>query len=131
MWKFVFQGLIAGLLASLAGVIYFNIYQGLLLTEFDAVINVGSIIGASIFGCMLIAVGQLIIARWNKPNLVGIFNLLVLVLSFASIIGAIGMTLPLDIDFPELFPGLVVPMHFFPALAYFAIAPFFKKEAGA
>ena len=129
MWKFVFQGLIAGLLASLAGVIYFNIYQGLLLTEFDAVINVGSIIGASIFGCMLIAVGQLIIARWNKPNLVGIFNLLVLVLSFASIIGAIGMTLPLDIDFPELFPGLVVPMHFFPALAYFAIAPFFKKEA--
>jgi hypothetical protein len=51
------------------------------------------------------------------------------VLSFASIIGAIGMTLPLDIDFPELFPGLVVPMHFFPALAYFAIAPFFKKEA--
>jgi uncharacterized membrane protein len=129
MWKFVFQGLLAGLLASLAGVIYFNIYQGLLLTEFDAVINAGSIIGASIFGCMLIAVGQLIIARWNKPNLVGVFNLLVLVLSFASIIGAIGMTLPLDIDFPELFPGLVVPMHFFPALAYFAIAPFFKKEA--
>jgi uncharacterized membrane protein len=129
MWKFVFQGLLAGLLASLAGVIYFNIYQGILLTEFDAVVNEGSIIGASIFGCMLIAVGQLIIARWNKPNLVGVFNLLVLVLSFASIIGAIGMTLPLDIDFPELFPGLVVPMHFFPALAYFALAPFFKKEA--
>jgi len=129
MWKFVFKGLIAGLLASLAGVIYFNIYQGILLTEFDAVVNEGSIIGASIFGCMLIAVGQLIIARWNKPNLVGVFNLLVLVLSFASIIGAIGMTLPLDIDFPELFPGLVVPMHFFPALAYFALAPFFKKEA--
>jgi uncharacterized membrane protein len=129
MWKFVFQGLLAGLLASLAGVIYFNIYQGILLTEFDAVVNEGSIIGASIFGCMLIAVGQLIIARWNKPNLVGVFNLLVLVLSFASIIGAIGMTLPLDIDFPELFPGLVVPMHFFPALAYFALALFFKKEA--
>jgi hypothetical protein len=51
------------------------------------------------------------------------------VLFFVSIIGAIAMTLPLAIDFPELFPGLVVPMHFLPAWAYFAMALFFKKEA--
>ena len=55
-------------------------------------------------------------------------NLVIAVLSFASIISPISMSLPLDIESPELFPGLVVPMHFFPALAFFAISPFFKTQ---
>jgi hypothetical protein len=37
------------------------------------------------------------------------------------------MSLPLDIEYPELFPGLVVPMHFFPAYAFLTIYPFFKQ----
>jgi hypothetical protein len=35
----------------------------------------------------------------------------------------------LDVEFPEMFPGLVIPMHFFPALAFFAIDPFFKQSS--
>ena len=31
-------------------------------------------------------------------------------------------------DVAKLFPGLVVPMHFFPAVAYFTIAPFFQTK---
>ena len=126
MKKIFVQGLVAGALSSLAGVVYFNIYQGTLLTEFDRIINMGSIVGASFIGCMLIALGYLALYKFNKPNFQGWLNVLICLLSFVSIISPIGMALPLDIEFPELFPGLVVPMHFFPALAYFTIQPFFE-----
>lgn len=125
MKKIFVQGLIAGVISSVSSVLYFNIYQGTLLTEFDKIVNTGSIIGACFIGCMLISLGYIALYKLNKPNLQGWLNLLIGVLSFASIISPIGMALPLDIEYPELFPGLVVPMHFFPALAYFSIQPFF------
>ena len=121
------RGLVAGILAAIAGVIYFNIYQGTLLTEFDSIVNIGAIVGSSIIGCMLMSVGYFILFKMNKMNLAGWMNILIAVLSFASIISPIGMSLPLDIVDPELFPGLVVPMHFFPALAFFGLSPFFEK----
>lgn len=126
MKKIFVQGLVAGALSSLAGVVYFNIYQSTLLTQFDRIINTGSIVGASFIGCMLIALGYLALYKFNKPNFQGWLNVVICLLSFVSIISPIGMALPLDIEFPELFPGLVVPMHFFPALAYFTIEPFFR-----
>ncbi|MFK7949488.1 MAG: hypothetical protein AB8G11_17985 [Saprospiraceae bacterium] len=122
------HGIVAGVLSALAGVIYFNIYQTAFGTAFDSIINIPAIIGASIFGCMLMAVGYFLLFKFKKENLTGILNVIIAILSFASIISPIGMSLPLDIDFPEMFPGLVVPMHFFPALAFFAIAPFFQNK---
>jgi hypothetical protein len=82
-----------------------------------------------VFGCMLMASGNAVLLRLGKLKWMGWFNILVAVLSFASIISPISMSLPLDINNPELFPGLVVPMHFFPALAYFTLAPFFPANA--
>jgi len=123
------RGLVAGILAAVAGVIYFNIYQETLLTEFDSIVNIGSIVGASLIGCMLMSLGYFILLKMNKMNLAGWMNILIAVVSFASIISPIGMSLPLDIVDPELFPGLVVPMHFFPALAFFGLSPFFEKTA--
>jgi hypothetical protein len=38
------------------------------------------------------------------------------------------MSLPLDIDFPEMFPGLAIPLHFIPAMIFFGLDPFFKKN---
>ncbi len=127
MKKVFAQGIVAGILASTAGVIYFEIYQSTLLTGFDKVVNAGSIIGASVISCMLIALCHVALYKLNKLKLRGWLNMVVLLLSFMSIIGPIGMSLPLDIQNPELFPGLVIPMHFFPALAYFGIAPFFDS----
>jgi hypothetical protein len=128
MKKIFLQGITAGLLSALASIIYFKIYQTTLDTSFNKIINVGSIIGASLFGCILISIGNFILLKYRKGQLKGILNLLILVLSFTSIISPIGMSLPLDIDVPELFPGLVIPMHFFPALAFFALDPFFRQK---
>jgi len=129
MVKSIFtQGIIAGVLSSVAAIIYQLIYQAMFFLDFSALVNMGSIIGACMIGCTLMSVGYFNLFKLNRLKLKGWFNLLYAILSFASIVPAMAMTLPLDVEFPELFPGLVVPMHFFPALAFFAIAPFFDKH---
>ena len=129
MKKIFIQGIIAGIVAASASLIYSNLYQSTLGVSFDKIINIGSIFGACIFGCVLISSANLVLFKFKKENLQGILNVIVVVLSFVSIIGPISMTLPLDVEFPEMFPGLVIPMHFFPALAFFAIDPFFKQSS--
>ena len=131
MKKIFLHGLVAAVLAAIASIIYSNIYQEALGAVFNKIINIGSIAGASTFGCMLMAVGYALLKKFNKQNLTGWLNVIIAVLSFASIISPISMSLPLDIESPELFPGLVVPMHFFPALAFFVVAPFFRDVEGA
>ena len=123
------HGILSGVLASIGGIIYFELYQYLMLTAFNAVINWGSIIGASTLGCLLMTLGYWVLKKFNRERLIGWLNVMIAMLSFASIILAINTALPLDIEFPELFPGLTVPMHFFPALAFFAIYPFFQSES--
>jgi hypothetical protein len=128
MKKAFFHGISAGILAAIAGIVYFKIYQNALGTGFDKIINPGSISGASIFGCLLMAISYWVLERFNKENWKGVINIVIALASFASIISPISMSLPLDIKNPELFPGLAVPMHFFPALAFFCLVPFFKGK---
>ncbi len=71
-------------------------------------------------------------AYWSleKKNMLkfkGVANIIIGLLTFFSIIVPLSITLPLDIDFPELYPGLAVPIHFFPALIFFGLTPFFDK----
>lgn len=127
MKKIFLQGIVAGILAAIAAIIYFKIYQDTLVTKFDSIVNVGPIIISSITGCLLMSTGYFILLKMKKENWRGALNLLIAVLSFASILGPLSMTLPLNTENPELFPGLVIPMHFFPALAFFAISPFYNK----
>lgn len=129
MKKIFIHGVVAGIIATIASVIYSNLYQSTLGVSFDKIINIGSVFGACIFGCVLISVANFVLFKFKKESLQGILNVIVVVLSFVSIIGPISMTLPLDVEFPEMFPGLVIPMHFFPALAFFAIDPFFKQSS--
>jgi len=125
------NGVISAVLATVASIIYFHIYQTTLDTHFNKIINIGSITGATFFWCMLITMGYALLFKFKKQNLNPWLNVLIAILSFASIISPISMTLPLDLESPELFPGLVVPMHFFPALAFFCISPFFIRQQTA
>lgn len=123
----LWHGVLSSILASLSGIIYFEIYQYLMLSEFNSIVNWGSIIGASTMGCLLMMLGYWTLTKFKLLKLMGWMNVLIAILSFASIIGAMDTALPLDIDSPELFPGLVVPMHFFPALSFFCLVPFFIR----
>jgi len=126
--KFLLPWGTASMLSIIACVIYQAIYTNTFETDFSAVLNIGGIIGASIFGCMLIALGYALIEKWNRQQWRGLLNVLIVGLSFASVISPLAITLPLDMESPELFPGLAIPMHFFPALAFFTIVPFFDSK---
>ena len=76
--KTIIHGLAAGALASLASVIYFNLYQGTLLTAFDKIINVGAIIASSVIGCLLMALAYFFADKIKKVKLKGILNILFL-----------------------------------------------------
>ena len=127
MKKSLIHGIIAGILTALAGIAYQRVYEDALFLDFSTVINPGSVAGASIFGCMLMAIGYELLERFKKSNLKGWLNVLITVLSFLSILGPLSMSLPLDIEFPEMFPGLAIPMHFFPAMIFFSLNTFFTK----
>jgi hypothetical protein len=126
--KIFFQGILAGILSSVACIIYNRIYYFATEVDFSKVINIPVIIGINLLACMIAVVGYWIFLKLLKKNADIFFNLSFTILSFASVVFPISISLPLDIKFPELFPGLTVPMHFFPALAWFTIRPLFIKE---
>ena len=127
MKKHILYGIIAGVIAGFTGVIYSVIYQEILFVDFNQVLNPYSIIGASILSCVLMAFIYGLLDRFNKNRLRGLVNVFIVLISFVSVLGPVSISLPLDVDFPELFPGLAIPIHFFPALIFFGLQPFLNK----
>lgn len=125
--KVLLPGLSAGILAAIAALIYQKVYVTALGPDFSSVVSTGGIFMACIGGTLLASLGYFLLDKWLKGRANFIFNLLFVVLSFASIIGPISISLPLTLEAPELFPGLTVPMHFFPALAWFTLSPLFYR----
>jgi len=124
----LFLGIIAGLLAGVASVVYQRVYFSSLGADFTKVASPMSIIAASTIGCILASIGYWLLTKWLKNTGEVIFNFVFVILSFASILAIFAAKLPLDLETPELFPGLTVPMHFFPALAWFTLKPLFIKN---
>lgn len=126
--KIFFHGLTAALITTTAAIIYKRIYFFATEADFSKVLNTVSIIGLSIIVCLLAAFlywGMIALLK-KKGELV--FNFLFSIISFACVIIPISLTLPLDIKFPELFPGLAVPMVFFPAMSWYTVKPLFTKR---
>lgn len=97
------------------------------MVDFESVLSPIAVASTSIFACMLMTLGYMFLFKMRKMKWKGAMNLLILLFSFLSIFGPIAFTLPLEFDYPELFPGLAIPMHFFPAMFFFALHPFFEK----
>lgn len=126
--KVILLGITAGLLAAIASLIYTDVYQSSLGGDFSRLVNVGTVLPATLLAGVVAGVGYFLLDKWLPRWGELIFNLVFVVLSFASIVIPFGATLPLDIDYPELFPGLTVPMHFFPALAWLTLKPLFIRQ---
>ncbi len=131
MKQIFFHGLNSGLLAGLAAIVYNSAYTEAMLVDFSTVINPTSVMGACLFGCTLASLGYWALGKMIKKPLARdlIFNALFLVLSFGSFASSFAFELPLEVEYPELFPGLSVPLHLFPALFWLATKPlFYPKE---
>jgi hypothetical protein len=126
--KLLLLGAVSGLLAAVASIIYQKVYAASLGADFPQIVKSVNIVAINVISGLLAATGFWLLNKWLKNNTEIVFNLLFVTLSFASIIPAFGFRLPVTIETPELFPGLVVPMHFFPALAWLTLKPLFVKS---
>ena len=122
------HGIVAGILASIAGIIYSHVYFFSNEADFSSIVNVYSVIGLNIAACVVIAFLHAASLKWIKKFAELVFNLALSILSFALIVIPLSITLPLNVQFPELFPGLVVPMLFFPSIAWFTLNPVFSSR---
>ena len=123
-----FQGLLAGILAGLASFVYQNVYNAALLVDFSTVTSPLALFASSVMGSVMASLGYWLFSKWVRVNTDVWFNLIFLALTFATLAGSFAASLPPDIESPELFPGLSVPMHFFPILFWLAVKPLFKGE---
>ncbi len=124
--KIFFHALVASILTMLAAIIYNRIYVFATEADFSKVINTGSIISLSVITCFSIGIIYYGMIRLFKRKAEVVFNFVLSTVSFCAVMYPISVTLPLNIKFPELFPGLAVPMVFFPAMAWYTTKPIFS-----
>jgi hypothetical protein len=127
----LFLGLVSGVLSGLASVIYQRVYNAAVGADFSNIITIAAIMGASIFGCSLAAIGYVWFSKWFKTIANQVFNLVFVVLCILTLVSPIAFKLPLTVQSPELFPGMAIPMHLFPPLAWLTLHPFFFKDSQA
>nr|WP_295871893.1 hypothetical protein [uncultured Chitinophaga sp.] len=115
-------GIATGLTAAALSVGYAVFYQSALGMDFSRVAPVPAIISAQIGAAMLI-----MLASWLTERRKGVvsrsFNTWLVLLSVLSAGLPFMINLPLDIFAPELFPGMIAPMHLLPALIWLALQP--------
>jgi len=121
------QSLVAGILAAIAANIYDRIYFFATQIDYSNIINPVSLIGFNLAVSLIAGLLYWLLTSLFKSKGPIIFNFVYSVGSFACVIIPISITLPLSTQFPELFPGLTVPMVFFPVIAWMTIDPLFKK----
>jgi hypothetical protein len=127
MFKFHFyHGAISGIMAAVAAIIYSRIHYFATQADFSSIINLGTIISVNLVVCLIFSTGYYFYIKIFKKKGIIFFNILISVLSFAAVIIPISISLPLTIKNPELFPGLAVPIVFFPALSWLTFKPLFE-----
>ena len=126
--KSLLLGLVSGLLAGLASFIYQKVYTGALGADFSKVFTIAGVFISCVIGSLLASLGFWLLDKWMKGKADLVFNLIFTVLSFVTILGPFAVKLPLTVEAPELFPGLTVPMHFFPVLGWLTLKPAFIKN---
>lgn len=127
MKPYFFHGLVAGIFAAIAAIIYNRIYVFALAADFSMVVNLPGILASSFIGTVGASAGYYFFGRFIKKNTDIWFNLLFTIITFSSLLLPLSITLPLEISTPELFLGLTIPMHFMPQLFWLTSKPLFYK----
>jgi hypothetical protein len=123
--RIFFHALVASVLAAVAGIIYNRIYLFATEVDFSKVLPISRIIGFSVLICMMASCVKYGLQRWFETRGEIVFNFMFSIISFAMVMIPISVSLPLDIKSPELFPGLAVPLVFFPCLSWHTVNPLF------
>jgi len=124
--KHFFHGLFSGIMAAIAAIIYNRVYFFATEADFSRLINAGTMISSNLIVCLLFSIAYFFFIKLFRIKRTIFFHFIISILSFAAVIIPISISLPLDVKNPELFPGLAVPLVFFPALAWFTLKPLFE-----
>lgn len=126
MKKIIVHGILFGILAAIACIIYNKVYSESLQVDFSIIVSTPAIIGTCLFVTAFASISYHFFSRWVKNNSLVWFNSIFLILSFAAFIGPFSTKLPIDIKSPELFVGLTIPMHLFPVLFWIVTKTLYK-----
>jgi len=121
-------GLVSAALSVIACILYDKVYSKAFYVDFSKIIHPGGIIISCTIASLLMAISYILLSKWKGEKLLGWANIVFCIVSFATVPGVLAFKLPLDMEAPEMFPGLAIPMHFFPALAFLTVYPFFKTN---
>jgi hypothetical protein len=123
-----FHGILSGIMAAIAAIIYNRIHFFATEADFSRIVNIGTMMSLNLIVCLIFSIAYFLFIKLWKGKRTTIFHIFISIISFAAIIIPISISLPLDIKNPELFTGLAVPMIFFPALAWFTFKPLFNFD---
>jgi len=126
--KHFYHGITSGIMAAIAAIIYSRIHYFATAADFSAIINPGTMISLNLIVCLLISIAYYFFNISSGKRRIIVFHIVISILSFAAVIIPISVSLPLSVRNPELFPGLAVPMIFFPAIAWFTFKPLFISD---
>jgi hypothetical protein len=125
--KSLLLGIVSGLLAGIVAVIYARVYYETNEADYSTVASPARIIASSLFGGVLAAIGYWLLDRWLKDKGEIVFNFIFTIFSFATLV--IPITARLKGVDPAFFPGMAIPMHLFPALAWYTLKPLFIRKS--
>ncbi len=108
---------------------YDKIYSDAFQLDFNQILNAVGISISCLIGNFLMVLGYFLFIKFNLSKLLVVLNVIYAAISFGSIVGVLAFKLPLEISFPDMFPGLAIPMHFFPIMTFLAIAPLFLNKS--
>lgn len=123
-------GIATGLTAAALSAGYAIFYQSALGVDFSRVAPVIAIVSANMGAAMLIMLACWLAEKW-KGQVPRSFNVWLVLLSAVSAGIPFMVDLPLDIPAPELFPGMMAPMHLLPALTWLALQPWLAPKSRA
>ncbi|PWT76273.1 MAG: hypothetical protein C5B59_06960 [Bacteroidetes bacterium] len=126
--KIFLHALAASALAIAAALVYRRIYFFATEIDFSRVASFKNLFSFCLIFCMVAAGINYLCFKFLKNRAEIIYNLILSAVSFALVMLPISISLPLDIKSPELFPGLAVPIVFFPALSWYTLMPLFGGE---
>lgn len=125
----LFFWLTSSIISTLICLLYDKIYSDAFQINFSQVLNAIGITISCLIGNFLMVFGYFLLFKFNLQKLQVVANILYAAISFGSIVGVLAFKMPLEIEFPEMFPGLAIPMHFFPIMTFLSLAPLFIKNS--
>jgi hypothetical protein len=130
MKRYLLHGILSGLLAAVACIAWLKFYEYASHVDFSPVIGIMPLIAIPVIAMIIASLFYgFMYKQWSTRG-EWIFNFLLTGITLASLIGPFKTHLETDDEMIQIFIyGLVLPMHFFPAIAWYTLKPMLNHQS--